>query len=322
MTAADLGDALARLNAGLNTLSFLLLITGWVSIRQKNVPRHRLFMGAAFVTSSLFLIGYLTRFALTGAHHIAATGAVKALYLGLLFSHMVLAATAVPFILRALFLALKGRFPEHRKIARITFPIWAYVSLTGVIVYALLYHVVGTAEAHATPVAVRLPLPAFTLTDQESRPFGLAQMKGHVWVADFVFTSCPTVCPKLTKRMVEVQARTRPLGDAVHLVTISVDPENDTPARLAAYGKEHGADPARWTFLTGPLDQIEGTVTNGFKMVMGKKESAPGSSLMTIFHGEKFVLVDGEGSIRGFYDADDEGLAALVGAAERLARGR
>ena len=324
MNAAQIGDVLARLNAGLNSTSFILLALGWLSIKGKRVERHRKLMTAAFVTSALFLVSYLTRFALTGAHHIAATGWVKGAYLALLVSHMILAALAVPFILRALFLALRGRFGEHRKIARITFPIWAYVSLTGVIVYALLYHVVGTAEArspaivHVAPAAVRLPLPAFTLTNQENKPFGLAEMKGHVWIADFVFTTCPTVCPKLTKRMVELQERTRPIGDAVHLLTFTVDPENDTPDKLAAYGKQYGADTSRWTFLTGSLAQIEGTVMDGFKIVMGKKD-APGG-LVTIFHGEKFVVVDHDANIRGYYDADDAGMRDLMRDVERLAR--
>jgi len=324
MNAAQIGDVLARLNAGLNSASFLLLVLGWISVRQKRVERHRKLMGAAFLTSALFLISYLTRYAMTGAHHIAATGWVKAAYLALLFTHMILAAVVVPLILRALFLALKGRFAEHRKIARVTFPIWAYVSLTGVVVYALLYHVVGTAEArpeaHAARVDLRLPLPAFTLTDERNKPFGLADMKGKVWVADFVFTTCPTVCPKLTKKMVLVQDRTRPLGDAVHLLTITVDPENDTPDKLAAYAKQYGADPLRWRFLTGSLAQIEGAVMSGFKIVMGKKESSPGSGLVTIFHGEKLVLVDRDANIRGYYDADDEGIEDLVRQVESLAK--
>ena len=91
---------------------------------------------------------YLTRYALTGTHHLAAGGWVKAAYLTLLFSHMILAAATVPLVLRSLFLAHKKRFAEHRKIVRWTFPIWLYVSITGVVVYVVLYHVVGTVEPH------------------------------------------------------------------------------------------------------------------------------------------------------------------------------
>lgn len=330
MTSAQIGDVLARLNAGLNTASFILLLLGFLAIKGKQTARHQRLMFAAFITSALFLTSYLTRFAITGAHHINASGAAKAVYFTLLFSHMILAAAAVPLILRALFLAYKKRFDEHRKIAKITFPIWAYVSLTGVVVYVMLYQVYGTApaaptasvEAHAPAADVRLPLPDFTLTTEQNKPFGLADMKGRVWVADFVFTTCPTVCPKLTKRMVEVQERTRALGDAVHLATFSVDPENDTPDKLAAYARQYSADPARWTFLTGSLAQIEGTVVGGFKIVMGKKEAEPGGTLMTIFHGEKFVLVDREANIRGYFDADDEGIRDLLRRVTTLAGAR
>src|SRR5262245_18775844 len=133
MDASAIGDVLARVNAGLNATSLLLLVLGWLSIRAKKIERHRMLMRAAFLTSALFLASYLVRYSLTGAHHIAATGWIKATYLGILFSHMILAAATVPLVLRALYLAYKQRFAEHRRIARITFPIWAYVSLTGVI---------------------------------------------------------------------------------------------------------------------------------------------------------------------------------------------
>lgn len=165
----------------------------------------------------------------------------------------------------------------------------------------------------AKPPALKIALPAFQLTNEQGAPFGSADLKGRIWVADFVFTSCPTVCPKLTKRMGEIQHRTRNLGDVFRLVTFTVDPENDTPARLAAYAKTHRASPHRWVFLTGPLNDIETTVVKGFKLAMGKEELSPGSGLFSIFHGEKFVLVDQDGFIRGYYDADDDGIARLLG---------
>lgn len=180
----------------------------------------------------------------------------------------------------------------------------------------------AATQAVAQAADIRLPLPPFTLTDHRSKPFGLAEMKGRVWIANFVFTHCPTVCPKLTKRMATVADRTREHGDALHLVTFTVDPENDTPDVLAAYAKQYGADPARWTFLTGPLEAIEGAVMKGFKIAVGKQETAPGSGIMTIFHGEKFVLVDREGSIRGYYDADDEGVNGLLRDAAKLVKAR
>ncbi len=146
MTAVEVGDVLARVNAGLNSASFVFLIAGYVQIKNKRPKVHETCMKLAFWASALFLASYLTRYALTGAHHINATGWVKWTYLGILFSHMALAAATVPLVFRTLYLARNKRFEEHRKIAKITFPIWAYVSITGVVVYALLYHVVGTVD--------------------------------------------------------------------------------------------------------------------------------------------------------------------------------
>ncbi|WP_437681245.1 SCO family protein [Sorangium sp. So ce131] len=169
----------------------------------------------------------------------------------------------------------------------------------------------------AEPPALRLPLPAFELTDQRGQRFGLEQLRGRVWIADFIFTTCPTVCPKLTARMKEIQREGRGLGDALHLVTFTVDPENDTPEVLAAYAAAQGLDLDRWTLLTGPLDQIESTIVKGFKIAMGKQESSPG--LFSIFHGERLVLVDKEGVIRGYYEANDEGIDAILRDARALA---
>lgn len=169
------------------------------------------------------------------------------------------------------------------------------------------------------PPTMKIPLPAFELTDERGQPFGTEQLKGRVWVADFVFTSCPTVCPKLTARMADIQHRSRHLGEAFHLVTFSVDPENDTPERLAAYGAAYHANGARWSFLTGPLDKIEDTVLRGFKIAMGKEPTEPGSTIMSIFHGENLVLVDQGGNIRGYYEANEVGEGELLRVAGILA---
>ena len=143
MTKVEIGEALARLNALLNLSSFVCLSVGYVQIKRKRVDLHRKAMLSAVTASVLFLIGYVTRATLTGTHELAATGWVKTAYLLLLVSHMILAMVNVPLIARTLFLAYKGRVADHRRIARWTFPIWAYVSVTGVIVYIVLYHAVG-----------------------------------------------------------------------------------------------------------------------------------------------------------------------------------
>ena len=120
-------------------------------------------------------------------------------------------------------------------------------------------------------------LPAFTLTDQRGQPFGSRELAGKIWVADFIFTACQGVCPLLSERMAEVGKRARHLGPDFHLVSISVDPERDTPARLAEYAARYGANPIAWSFLTGPEQAIQATVVDGFKVGAGKERS-PGAA--------------------------------------------
>lgn len=139
MTSEQIGNALAPINALLNTTSTILLIVGFIAVKRKKVPVHRASMIGAFIASGVFLAGYLTRFALTGAHRFPELGWIKIAYLAILFSHMILAVVTVPLVFRTLFLAHKKRFVEHRKIAKITYPIWLYVSITGVVVYLMLY---------------------------------------------------------------------------------------------------------------------------------------------------------------------------------------
>ena len=133
-------DALPTVNASLNALSALLLLAGWRAIRSGRRERHRALMLSALSCSALFLVGYLTRVALTGTHRFPGGGALRATYLAVLGSHTVLAVAVLPMVLRTLYLALRGRFEAHRRIARFTFPVWLYVSVTGVAVYVMLYH--------------------------------------------------------------------------------------------------------------------------------------------------------------------------------------
>ena len=143
MTAAALGDALALVNASLNATSGIALCVGFYFIRRKVVDKHRRAMLTAVGASGIFLIFYVSRVALSGTHVFAGEGLAKTVYLSVLFSHMVLAVLVLPFVLRLLYLVHKKRFPEHKKLARFVFPVWAYVSATGLIVYILLYQVYG-----------------------------------------------------------------------------------------------------------------------------------------------------------------------------------
>ena len=159
-------------------------------------------------------------------------------------------------------------------------------------------------------------LPEFALVERSGRPATLAAMRGRPWIADFIFTRCGGVCPAMTARMAAL--RTRLTGTPVHFVSFSVDPGNDTPEVLARYAAAAGAD-ADWWFVTGPMRDLHALSTEGFKLAA--MENAPGAETADgpFLHSSKFVLVDGEGSVRGYYDSEDAAaLRALEGDARRL----
>jgi putative membrane protein len=139
VTREALGDLLAFANACLNGTCAALLVAGRVAIARGAREVHRRRMIKAFIVSAVFLASYLTRFALTGSHHDPHEGLRHAAYLAILGSHMVLAITVVPMVLTTLWLAHRARFARHRALARVTFPVWLYVSVTGVVVYLMLY---------------------------------------------------------------------------------------------------------------------------------------------------------------------------------------
>lgn len=132
---------LPALNAILNATSAALLEWGWVLIRRGEREKHRRVMLAAFTTSVLFLASYLVYHAQVGSVRFQGTGPIRAVYLSILLTHSVLAAAVAPMALLTLARALKGRFDRHRALARWTLPIWLYVSVTGVVIYLMLYHV-------------------------------------------------------------------------------------------------------------------------------------------------------------------------------------
>jgi putative membrane protein len=129
------------INAALNGTCAVLLVLGRIAIARRDQQAHRKLMLGAFTASTVFLISYLIRFATSGSHRYPGDGWDKIFYLVVLFSHMVLAVVLVPLVLRALQLALRGDFAKHLRVVRWGWPIWMYVSVTGVIVYFMLYHV-------------------------------------------------------------------------------------------------------------------------------------------------------------------------------------
>jgi protein SCO1/2 len=136
----------------------------------------------------------------------------------------------------------------------------------------------------------------FHLTAQTGETFDSKSLEGHVWVADFFFTTCPGPCPMMSQKLSEVQRRTADLPE-VKLVSFTVDPATDTPAVLTTYSKHFKADPARWTFLTGPIAALDDLGRNSFKL-----NPVDGSTT----HSTRFALVDRRMQVRGYYSMDED----------------
>lgn len=137
--------ALPALNAGLNATCALFLAAGYLCIRRRKVLAHKICMASAFIVSTAFLVSYLTYHYQVGSVRFAGQGWIRPVYFAILISHTILAALILPLALATLGRALAGRFDKHVRIARWTLPIWLYVSVTGVIVYWMLYHLYRTA---------------------------------------------------------------------------------------------------------------------------------------------------------------------------------
>lgn len=142
-------------------------------------------------------------------------------------------------------------------------------------------------------------VPPFELVNQNGAPFGSAQLNGKIWIADFIYTTCPGPCPMISSRMSELQ---KPLEKTdVHLVSFTVDPAKDTPEVLLGYAERLQAESGRWDFLTGPQSTIYNLSRNGFKLAASDGSEEAGIPV----HSTRMVLVDRHGEIRGYYDATE-----------------
>lgn len=147
-------------------------------------------------------------------------------------------------------------------------------------------------------------LKAFALLDQAGKSFTAETLRGKVWVAAFMFTRCPTICPLMTKRMKALQQEARAESIPLHLVSFSVDPENDTPSVLSVYVADNAIDTKSWSFVTGDSAVIREAAEHGFKIgVEGKAD--PNAEGFGITHGSHFVLVDANLTLRGYYQSSD-----------------
>jgi cytochrome oxidase Cu insertion factor (SCO1/SenC/PrrC family) len=163
--------------------------------------------------------------------------------------------------------------------------------------------------ASEPPLKAYGAVPPFSLTERSGKKITNQDLAGKIWVADFIFTTCPGPCPIISANMAHLQSQLS--GDPrVQLVSFTVDPQDDTPAVLSAYADRLGADPQRWWFLTGPEKSVYDLIQNGFYQTVqdnhGKKLEA-GQFVVT--HSTYMALIDGRGTIRGFYqglEADDQ----------------
>jgi protein SCO1/2 len=173
-------------------------------------------------------------------------------------------------------------------------------------------------QRRAEPLPTLGRIGEFTLVDEHGRAVTAQTLRGKVWVAAFFFTRCPTICPRITRRMRALQVATSGATPPLSLVSFSVDPENDTPPVLLEYAKRYGADLQTWAFLTGDLSVVQRTVVDGFKLALDGKPD-PSAENGGIIHGSHLVLVDGALAIRGYYQTDDEDdMKRLVNDAKRL----
>jgi protein SCO1 len=165
--------------------------------------------------------------------------------------------------------------------------------------------------AHAS-LPTYATVPDFTLTDQSGAQFNsAAALRGQVWIADFIYTTCPGPCPLMSSQMHRVQTALNG-ADQVRLVSFTVDPAHDTPEVLAEYGRHFEAEPGRWFFLTGPIDALAHLSRDVFML---------GGVDASLEHSTRFVLVDRTSRVRGFYLSSDEGaIPRLIADARSLVR--
>ena len=172
--------------------------------------------------------------------------------------------------------------------------IWVALGVIIIVIAGINLWSVFNTKPEALTETVAVSVPDFSLTNQQGEPLGLSDMTGKIWIADFIFTNCPTICPAMTQEMARLQSEF--VADPVYFVSFSVDPERDTPRVLSRYATAYGADDRRWHFLTGDKTKIYQLAKQGFSLAAGHKGSE-------ILHSPRFVLVKADGNIQDFYDS-------------------
>jgi protein SCO1/2 len=186
--------------------------------------------------------------------------------------------------------------------------VWAGAALIlATVVAAFLLIQIKRQMARGQPLPVYGSIADFTLTNQNGNAVSLADLRGHVWVADIIFTRCPGPCLKMTRQMKELQDAL-PAASETKLVSLTTDPDFDTPPILKTYGERFNAQPKRWTFLTGAKPQIANLATSSLKLAAVEKSPEAREAPNDLFiHTTIFVIVDRQARLRGVYETTGEG---------------
>jgi protein SCO1/2 len=195
--------------------------------------------------------------------------------------------------------------------------VWGVLSIALILIAG--FAIAKWERERARPLEDFGTLPNFSLVDEHGATASLQTFKGHIWVADMIFTHCASICPMLTAKMIALQSALSEQPD-IRFASISVDPVHDTPDTLLAYAIAHHANTDRWTFLTGTTASIYTLVKTGFHLPL---DSVGGEQRVPIVHSPRFTLIDAKGHIRGYYDGSQDSsrtrIVADIGALENEA---
>ena len=193
--------------------------------------------------------------------------------------------------------------------------VWGGLALVMAVIFGAYF--AARLRAARQPLPVLATVPDFALTNQFDRSVTLEDLRGKVWVADIIFTRCPGPCAKMTKQMGELQAAL-PSSEPVQLVSLTADPEFDTPEVLKKYGERAGASPDRWQFLTGKKLDVYRLATKGLLLAVDEIKADERTSPDDLFvHSTLFVIVDSQGRVRGSFDGTEASSRSKILAAIR-----
>ena len=204
---------------------------------------------------------------------------------------------------------------------RIQVFVWGFLLL--VILMIIGAFIWSKMDGPGKPLFVYSQVGNFSLTNQHDEVISLDKLRGQIWIADVIFTRCPLQCIRMTKRMHQLQ-EALPKDKSIKLISMTADPQFDTPKVLNDYAKIYGSDQGRWWFLTGSKLEINRLAVTGLKLVVYEKKPEEREVPADLFlHSTKFVLVDGQGRIRGWFDGEkEETKGQIVRAVKTLLRGK